>query len=77
MELSSLLKEMDCPYSNLVAGATADRFKTKQDRTMLFQYLITELMAAKMNLHEMHEERMFIELVCMADMTRWVEETSF
>ena len=50
MELSSLLKELGCPYvANLVAPDLNDRFETKAHRMVLLHYLLTTLMAARMS----------------------------
>ncbi|XP_018336058.1 protein FAM98B isoform X2 [Agrilus planipennis] len=47
LEVSSLLKESGCPYSSLIHGHASDRFATVDDRLLLLDYLITEVMAAR------------------------------
>lgn len=47
MELSSFLKELGCPYQNLTHGHISDRFENVSDRLLLLDYLLTELMAAR------------------------------
>lgn len=63
LELSSLLKELSCPYSKLIGGSTSDRFKTKPDCLLLLNYLITELMAAKMSQKFNPHKKVVIEVV--------------
>lgn len=63
LELSSLLKELGCPYTCLVSGPTAQRYQSKQDRSLLLTYLISELMAAKMSQKLNPHKRIIIEIV--------------
>lgn len=63
LELSSFLKELGCPYSCLVSGPTAQRYQSKQDRSLLLTYLLSELMAAKMS-HKLNpHKKVLIEIV--------------
>ncbi|KAL4707113.1 hypothetical protein ACJJTC_011439 [Scirpophaga incertulas] len=48
LELSSFLKELGCPYKSLVTGHMSSRLQTKEDCLLLLDYLISELMAARM-----------------------------
>ncbi|CAH2061881.1 unnamed protein product, partial [Iphiclides podalirius] len=48
LELSSFLKELGCPYKTLVTGHMSSRLQTKDDRLLLLDYLISELMSARM-----------------------------
>ncbi|KAJ0170517.1 hypothetical protein K1T71_013888 [Dendrolimus kikuchii] len=48
LELSSFLKELGCPYKKLVTGHMSSRLQSKEDRLLLLDYLISELMAARM-----------------------------
>ncbi|KAJ2943101.1 hypothetical protein O0L34_g18791 [Tuta absoluta] len=48
LELSSFLKELGCPYKKLITGHMSSRLQTKEDRLLLLDYLISELMAARM-----------------------------
>ncbi|XP_072933899.1 protein FAM98A-like [Epargyreus clarus] len=48
LELSSFLKELGCPYKKLVTGHMSSRLQTREDRLLLLDYLISELMAARM-----------------------------
>lgn len=66
LELSSLLKEMHCPYSRLLSCPTAERFKSEADRILLFEYLTSELMAAKMSRFENPDEKVVIEVVSIS-----------
>lgn len=63
LELSSLLKELCCPYSRLISGPTGQRFQTKDDRSLLINYLISELMAAKMSNKLNPHKKVVIEIV--------------
>lgn len=65
LELSSLLRELHCPYSRLVSGPTSERFKSEDDRVLLLQFLTTELMAAKMNHHDKPNGKLVIEVVAI------------
>uniref|UniRef100_A0A1A9W8A7 Protein FAM98A n=1 Tax=Glossina brevipalpis TaxID=37001 RepID=A0A1A9W8A7_9MUSC len=60
MELSALLKELSCPYKKFVTGPLSDRFATKEDKLQLLDYLVTELMATKMNLRLKPKEQTYI-----------------
>lgn len=69
LELSSLLKELSCPYTVLVSGQTAQRFQTRSDRLLLLNYLISELMAAKMS-HKLNpQKKVIIEIVSKTGIT--------
>ncbi|XP_041985972.1 protein FAM98A isoform X2 [Aricia agestis] len=48
LELSSFLKEIGCPYKKLITGHMSSRLQTHEDRLLLLDYLISELMAARM-----------------------------
>ncbi|XP_045457397.1 protein FAM98A [Melitaea cinxia] len=48
LELSSFLKELGCPYKKLVTGHMSSRLQTKEDKILLLDYLVSELMAARM-----------------------------
>ncbi|CAK1595017.1 unnamed protein product [Parnassius mnemosyne] len=48
LELSSFLKELGCPYRKLITGHMSSRLQTREDRILLLDYLISELMAARM-----------------------------
>lgn len=63
LELSSLLKELCCPYLVLISGSPAQRFQSKQDRVLLINYLINELMAAKMIQKLNPQKKTVIEIV--------------
>ncbi|KHJ43329.1 hypothetical protein D918_06564 [Trichuris suis] len=47
LELSSLLKEMNCPYYNLIEGPSSQRLSTKVARYNLVNFLCSELEAAQ------------------------------
>ncbi|CAK1549197.1 unnamed protein product [Leptosia nina] len=48
LELSSFLKELGCPYKKLVTGHMSARLQSKEDKILLLDYLVSELMAARM-----------------------------
>lgn len=47
VEVSSLLKEIYCPYKSLTKGPITERLLLSADKKLLITYLITELEAAK------------------------------
>ncbi|CDW53606.1 protein FAM98A [Trichuris trichiura] len=47
LELSSLLKEMSCPYNNLIEGPSSSRLSTKVARYNLVNFLCSELEASQ------------------------------
>lgn len=63
LELSSLLKELGCPYSVLVSGPPSQRFQSKDVRILLLNYLVSELMAAKMIQKLNPHKKIVIEIV--------------
>ncbi|KAL1517950.1 hypothetical protein ABEB36_001646 [Hypothenemus hampei] len=60
MEITSFLKELNCPYSSLTQGLVSERLQNYSERLLLLDYLLTELMAARI-LHEKKPNRV-IEL---------------
>lgn len=56
MELSAMLKELACPFKKFVTGPLSGRFQNRKDRIQLLEYLITELMTAKMCLKQKPQE---------------------
>lgn len=48
MELSVMLKELNCPYDKFITGPINERFSGKYQHLQLLDYLIAELMTAKM-----------------------------
>lgn len=48
IELSGLLKELNCPYECLMSGNISDRFENEKDSLLLLDYLVTELMSLQM-----------------------------
>lgn len=65
MELSSFLKELGCPYQNLTHGHISDRFDNIPDRLLLLDYLLTELMAARILREKRPEKKIELKLVCI------------
>lgn len=62
LELSGFLKEMQCPFADLVSGPLSSRFQSVHSKSMLLDYLLTELMAMKM-LHKLKpSEEVVIEM---------------
>ncbi|XP_018578218.1 protein FAM98B isoform X2 [Anoplophora glabripennis] len=47
MEITSFLKELNCPYTSLTHGIVSERLQNVSDRLLLLDYLITELMGAR------------------------------
>ncbi|XP_055852732.1 protein FAM98B [Episyrphus balteatus] len=74
MELSSLLKELGCPFKKFVTGPLSSRFQNQKDRIQLLEYLITELMTAKMCLKQKpQEDKSFIISKSETDTARALE----
>jgi len=48
MELSSLLRELGCPHNILTEGPVTKRLETRRSRLILLDFLMSELMAARM-----------------------------
>lgn len=48
LELSAFLKEIQCPYSEMMAGPVSSRLQTVESRYVLLEHLLAELMAQKM-----------------------------
>lgn len=48
LELSAFLKEIQCPYSEMMSGPVSSRLQTTESRFLLLEYLLAELMAQKM-----------------------------
>lgn len=60
LEISALLKELGCPYTQFVAGPLTGRLQTKESRILLLDYLISELMAMKMCLKLKPQENSYV-----------------
>lgn len=52
LELSSFLKELQCPFDAFVSGPAADRFQTPETCALLLNYLLGELMVQQMQRHQ-------------------------
>lgn len=48
LELSSFLKEIGCPYESLTQGHMSDRLNNDHDKILVVEFLVTELMSARM-----------------------------
>ncbi|KAF4523448.1 hypothetical protein B566_EDAN010381 [Ephemera danica] len=48
MELGSFLKELNCPYEELVVGHVSDRLQSYKSRVTLLLFLLSELQAGRM-----------------------------
>ena len=48
MELSSLLRELGCPHAGLTQGPVTERLAARRSRLVLLDFLVSELMAARM-----------------------------
>ncbi|KAJ8922254.1 hypothetical protein NQ315_004191 [Exocentrus adspersus] len=62
MELTSFLKELNCPYTNLTHGLVSERLQTVSDRLLLLDYLITELMGARILQDKKPEKKIELKL---------------
>lgn len=63
LELSSFLKELQCPFVSLTQGHVTDRLANDYDKTNLIYYLLTELMAARMVDVTKPDNKMELQLV--------------
>ncbi|KAJ6626126.1 Protein FAM98A [Pseudolycoriella hygida] len=64
IELSGFLKEMQCPFQTFISGPVSQRFLSVESRLIIFDYLLTELMAIKMchKLNPKPKEQVVIEV---------------
>ncbi|KAK4873022.1 hypothetical protein RN001_015051 [Aquatica leii] len=62
MELSSFLNELGCPHSQLTQGHVSERLGTVEDRVLLVEHLISELMAARILREDRPEKRIDLKL---------------
>jgi len=62
MELSSLLRELGCPYIYLTEGPISERFNDKKSRLVLLDFLLSELMAARMIAANQTDKNLRIQL---------------
>lgn len=60
MELSSLLKEIQCPFTEFMSGSIETRFQTKESLVLLIEYLISEVMAIRMCRKHSPEAKSFV-----------------
>lgn len=64
LELSGFLRELQCPFARFISGPISDRFQSDEASAQLLDYLLGELMAAKMiHLLQPETSSMVIELV--------------
>ena len=47
LELASFLRELQCPFENLITGDPEQRLENPQDRQCLLEFLVGEYLAAK------------------------------
>ncbi|KAJ8981702.1 hypothetical protein NQ317_003423 [Molorchus minor] len=62
MEITSFLKELNCPYTSLTHGLVSDRLQNVSDRLLLLDYLITELMTARILQEKKPEKNIELKL---------------
>ena len=62
MELSSLLRELGCPHVSLTEGPVSDRLNSKRSRLVLLDFLLSELMAARMIAENQSDKNLRIQL---------------
>lgn len=63
LELSSFLRELQCPFHNLTQGHVTDRLSTEYDKLLLLDYLVSELMAARMVEINKPDQKMELKIV--------------
>lgn len=54
-----------CPYKKLTEGNVDDRLKTSDDRCLLLDFLITELLAARILSVKKPKDNIELTLVCI------------
>ncbi|XP_052827333.1 protein FAM98B-like [Octopus bimaculoides] len=47
LEVSALLRELDCPYQTLISGPVEERLNNRESRLQLLDYLTTELSTSR------------------------------
>ncbi|KAG7167490.1 FAM98A-like [Homarus americanus] len=62
MEVSSFLKELSCPHSQLTEGALSQRLSSAESRLLLLDFLLAELMAARMITSVKPDQGMTVEM---------------
>ncbi|XP_047499847.1 protein FAM98A-like [Penaeus chinensis] len=62
MELSAFLKELGCPHTQLTEGPVSQRLTSTETRLMLLDFLLAELMAARMLSSATPEQGMTVEM---------------
>lgn len=65
LELSSFLKELNCPFQSLMQGHMSDRLSTVYDKMILLDYLIKELLAARLSKANKPDQSIELKIVCM------------
>lgn len=66
LELSLFLKELGCVNQQLTSGNVNQRLATKTERTLLINYLVTELMASKISVTRKPEAANKLELTIVS-----------
>lgn len=61
---------VDCPYSVLTQGHISDRLESIQDKSLLLDYLSTELMAARVLQEKKPDKKIELKLVVISKL--WV-----
>lgn len=62
MEITSFLKELNCPYKTLTTGLVSERLQNHSDRLLLIDYLLTELMGARILQEKKPEKKIELKL---------------
>ena len=62
MELSSLLRELGCPYTVLTQGDLTERLASVRSRLLLLSFLLSELMAVRMTACERPRDSLTITM---------------
>ncbi|XP_063608002.1 protein FAM98A-like isoform X3 [Penaeus indicus] len=62
MELSAFLKELGCPHTQLTEGPVSQRLTSSETRLLLLDFLLAELMAARMLSSATPEQGMTVEM---------------
>ncbi|KAF7282813.1 hypothetical protein GWI33_001953 [Rhynchophorus ferrugineus] len=62
MEVTSFLKEINCPYKSLTHGLVSERLQNVSERLLLLDYLLSELMTARILQEKKPEKKIELKL---------------
>lgn len=63
-KILTIFNLLDCPYGHLTEGHVSDRLQNTSDRLTVLDYLVTELMGARILQDNKPERKLELKLVC-------------